>query len=171
MVAPDRLGKHSLVNNVIGTLHKVEQYIELLLQQSHRISVNGYLATLQVEHNISRAHCPVHSTRTTTHHTLYTRRQFGHIKGLWQIVIGTKIKPLNLVIERIACRYYYHPVVLIQRLYLLEQTQTIAVGQHYIQQNAVIAVACNLVACVKIGGCNLHHIAFTRKRPMHDLTQ
>ena len=56
-------------------------------------------------------------------------------------------------------------------LYLLEQLETVAVGQHYVEHYTVVAVACNLVAGIEVCGRGFYYVALALQCALHYLAQ
>ncbi len=94
--------------------------------------------------------------RRPSHQRLYPRHQLRHLERLGEVVVGTGIEPLNLLVQLAAGGQYQHRGIDPLAAPLLQHAQAIATRQAEIQDDGVIrfglAEKAGLVAIVaKVG--------------------
>lgn len=92
-------------------------------------------------------------------------------KGLGKIVVRATVQTEYLVLERVASRHDDHVLLAAQLLDPLEQSQPIAVGQHDVEQDAVVVVSGHAPVRLGISRGRLDHVPFLPQRTLHDLPE
>lgn len=128
MVAPYGLGQYGLVDQVIGPLHEVEQYVELLFQELYLAPVDRHASLVHVERDVAGLDGQLAAAAAAAQDAAYTCQQLGRVEGLGQVVVGAELETLDLVVERVACRYYDYVVAAAQLLDVFEQAQPLPSG-------------------------------------------
>ena len=171
MVAPDGFGQHGLVDQMVRALHEVEQNVELLFQQCQFASLHLHAPALRPERDVAQRERQIPAAAAAPQHAAYTRQQFGRVERFGQVVVGALFQPQNLVFERVACRYDNYVLALAQLLDMLQQPQSVAVGEHDIEQDAVVAVSRHLGVGFGVGRRRFDHVVLLYEGTVHDLAQ
>lgn len=130
-----------------------------------------YPRTLGLERHVAQAQRHFAAALAPPQYALDAGQQFGRVEGLGQVVVGPHVEPQNLVVERVAGRDDNHVFALALLLQMFEQLQPVAVGQHDVEQNAVVGIGRQFGIGLGIVRSRLDHIALLCQCPLHNLPQ
>ena len=77
---------------MVGTLHEIEQDIELLLEQLHRLSVNLHAAVVRLETYVAVLDGQLASAPTAPEYAADTGLELGHVERLGKVVVRTLLQ-------------------------------------------------------------------------------
>ena len=171
MVAPHGFCQRGLIDHMVRAAHKIVEDVVLLAQQFHLAPGHLHTAAVGVEADIPHVEALLPVALVTAHDAPDTGAQFREVEGFGQVVVGPQFEALDLVVERVAGRNDDDSRLPALPLQLFEQLQAAPVGQHDVQQDAVVIVSGDLVERRRIIGGLLDHILFPAQGLHHDLPQ
>ena len=114
-------------------LHKVEQDIKLLLHKFQRLAGNRHGAAIGIKSHIAEVYHQLAGGTSTAQHALHASDKLGRVEGFGQVVIGTILKAIYLILQRVTRRHDNHILALAHCADMLQQAQAVIVGQHNIE--------------------------------------
>ena len=100
-----------------------------------------------------------------------TGREFHQVERFGQVVVRALLQSEDLVLDRVFGREDDHVFAATLCLEIFEQVQTVAVGQHDVQQDAVVLVGAQFFFRLGVRAGRFYHVAFAGEGALHQFAQ
>ncbi len=160
-VAPHGFGQYALFDQAVRAVHEVNQDVVFLTAEVYQFTVHLHLEAVGVYTHVGIFQQGFAIALFAAQHAFQAGVQFGQMEGFGQVVVGTQIQSGHLVFDRILGRKdndIGHTVTFL--LQVAQKVESVAIGQHDVEQNAVVFVHQGFLPCrfVSVGG--FHKVAF-----------
>ena len=126
-------------------MEKVGQDAVFLASETELAVGDENLERLRQQSDVAQPDIHLAGLSAAADDTADARMQFGQVEGFSQIVVGAKLQPGHLVVRRVARRDDDHALALLHRLEALQKGEAATVGQHDVEQDAIVVVVLDLV--------------------------
>src|SRR5690606_34684325 len=167
VIAPQVFGDRLTGEHAVLVDHEIQQQLKFFGREVERLSVNECLHRVRIDGNVVYRNGSLTVEVASTKYGAQPRVQFRKVEGFREVVVGTQVQPLDPVVQGVLCRYdqntRLHPLC----LHELDQLQAVAVGEHEIQNYAVILEGNNLVTRLVYGVTRFADVAFPAQERFH----